>query len=181
MTAPTYTGSFVIFWGFMFSVGHLTGGLLSIALVAVMLLILVHHEHAHLVQCERCGLPVTAINFSWLGGSVVVDIKDREHAIKILGAGLLNSAGYAGLSLFLLVGVRSAGYWLAWNFADPTPLGLLYWMQFLNSIALVSVLVVVSNVLPIEYRHKKHGIITTDGWAIVRLWRGKGSDAGSPC
>lgn len=53
------------------------------------------------------------------------------------------------------------------------PIGMDFAMNPLLNllIGVVSFLIVmcITNVLPINYHHKKHGIISTDGWAAIRF------------
>jgi hypothetical protein len=157
-----YTRSFILLWGIALSVGLFIGGLLTFALVAMMILVLISHEHAHLKQCERHNVNVNSVMFTWLGGAIDLDIKGAKDGIPVLFAGVVDTGAYT-----FAFGVIWAIIYLS------RPLGLNFannpWLNLLNSISLFCVVMFISNILPIEYNSNKHGIITTDGWATYKL------------
>lgn len=165
-----YTRSFVVFWGVGLSAALFCGGLLALAAALMILLMLVHHEHAHTkMALEHCA-KVESITFGAFGGMLSTTPKHAHEEIDIYAAGVLNSLGYAIVLVGCLISLRQLSYASGWNLVDPMPLGLLYWFQFLNSISLAAVVLVISNVIPIWYHSKKHGLVTTDGFAVVLKW-----------
>lgn len=166
----SYTAGFIIFWGLALGSSLFIGGLLTFAISAILLLMLTTHEHAHAVACIRNGVKIHAITFTALGGQVDCDIEKHSDntAFRVYSAGVLDTSCYAVsfvavLAVFTFIG-REAGI----NFADPY--GTLQRLQFLNSIVLISVIFVITNILPITIKSEKHGEISTDGWAAFKLW-----------
>ena len=157
-----YTRSFVLLWGLSLSVGLFIGGLLTFALVSMMILVLISHEHAHLKQCELHNVKVNSVAFTWLGGAIDLDIKGAKDGIPVLFAGVVDTGMYT---------LSAVVVWAALNFTRP--LGLNFannpYLNLLNSITLFCVVMFISNILPISYNSEKHGIITTDGWATYKL------------
>ena len=157
-----YRPSFVIFWGSALGFGLFAGGLLTFALVAMMILVLLSHERAHLNQCIKRGVGVNGVTFTAMGGMVDADILYANDAVPILAAGVIDTGCYTfvfGGFLAALYLIRPAGF----NFVmNP-------WLNFLTSITAFLVVMCVTNILPINYRSKVHGIISTDGWAAVRF------------
>jgi hypothetical protein len=53
------------------------------------------------------------------------------------------------------------------------PLGVNFaqnpYLALLNGIVCFLVVMSITNILPINYNHKKHGLISTDGWAALRF------------
>jgi hypothetical protein len=43
------------------------------------------------------------------------------------------------------------------------------YLALLNGIVSFLVVMSITNILPINYHHKKHGLISTDGWAALRF------------
>lgn len=165
-----YTRSFVLFWGIGLGAAVFCGGLLALATALIILLMLIHHEHAHTKTALKHNAKIESIVFGAFGGILSTTPKHAHEEIDIYAAGVINSAGYAITALLCLGCLRGLCYQNGWNLADPSPLGLLYWFQFLNSISLAAVVLVISNVLPIWYHSKKHGLVTTDGFAVVLKW-----------
>ena len=163
MTYPIiYTPSFVIFWGLSLGAGLFIGGGLTFALVAMMILVLISHEHAHLNQCHELGVKVNSVTFTWLGGMVDCDIKYAHDAVPILAAGLIDTGCYT---------VSFIGVFAALNIIRPHGLNFAAnpYLALLNGIVCFLVVMSVTNILPINYLHKKHGLISTDGWAALRF------------
>jgi hypothetical protein len=161
-----YTNSFIVFWGLSLAISLAAGGLLSFAVVATILLMLIHHEHAHAKKCVEYNVPIHSITFEAWGAMVDARLPNTHEGIEIYKAGVVNSGCYAISFVALLVIVREFAYSNGWNIADSLPNGLLYWMQFLNSISLAAVVLVVTNILPIWWYSKKHGLVTFDGCAV---------------
>jgi uncharacterized membrane protein len=164
-----YSTSFVVFWGLALGAGLYCGGLLLVALVAMMIFVLISHEHAHLLECERLGAHVKKVVFTAVGGQVHFTAQTVSDTISICRAGVVDSSCYAISFIALFAMVSFVGKELSWNFADADPLGMLWRMRMLQGLVFFAVVLVVSNVLPVVYHHKIHGTITTDGWATVLL------------
>ena len=159
---PRFTIPFLIFWGASFIVSWLIGGLLTFAYTLIVMLVLISHEYAHIAECQRLQVPVKSVTFTLLGGQVDADIQYAHEAVSVLSAGLKDSGMYAAfmaIVLFVLYTFRPIGV----NFAQNPYLNLL------NSVGFVLVLLLISNVLPISYKHKKHGMIYTDGWGAWKM------------
>ena len=163
MTYPIiYENSFVVFWGIFLGVGLFAGGLLTFALVAMMMLVLISHEHAHVKQCIKRHVPIRSVKFNWLGGMVDADIRYANDAVPILSAGVYDTGCYTlvfGAIIWYLDTFRVTGL----DYANNPYLSLL------NGIACFLIVMSITNVLPINYHHKKHGLISTDGWAALRF------------
>lgn len=174
MTTPiypiTYTPGFVTFWGLALGSSLFIGGLLTFALSALLLLMLVTHEHAHIVACKKCGVRVESVTFTWLGGQVDCDVENHsdDTRFKVYTYGVLDTSCYAVAFVLLLVALTWFGTEAGWNFADPY--GTLQRMQFARSMVLLAVIFAVTNVLPLSVMTEKHGEIGTDGWAAARIW-----------
>ena len=136
-----YTPSFVIFWGSALSFGLFAGGLLTFALVSMMILVLISHERAHLNQCLKRGVKVNSVTFTAMGGMVDADILYANDAVPILAAGVVDTGCYAfifGGTLAALYLIRPAGF----NFAmNP-------WLNLLTSVTAFLVVMCITNVLP---------------------------------
>jgi hypothetical protein len=158
-----FAPSFCIFWGLVTMIGYLCGGLLMLALVGMMILALLTHEYAHVKEAQDLGVPVTKVVFIWLGGMTHCD-SHGDDTVKICHAGLLDTGVWSVSSVAVLAAIYLIGYEAGWNFADPTPLGMLWWMRLIRSVVIFAFLLLATNVLPIEYDHPQHGTITTDGW-----------------
>lgn len=160
-----YDTSFVIFWGVVLSISLYTGGLLSFATVAVMILVLIHHEHAHIKECKARGVKVNSVRFTWLGGMVDADILYANDAVPIMKAGVANTGYYAIAFVIILMGYNFIGrnYGLGINFANNP------YLNMITSIMLFTVIMFFSNILPISYKSKKYGVITTDGWGAFKF------------
>jgi len=175
MTSPpsypiTYTPAFAVFWGLALGTSLYIGGLLTFALSALLLLMLVTHEHAHVVACQKCGVRIESITFTWLGGQVDCDVEKHNDdvAFKVYTYGVIDTTCYAVAFVFLLIVLTWFGMETGWNFADPY--GTLQRMQFARSAVLLSGLFAVTNILPVAVMTQKHGEISTDGWAAFRIW-----------
>ena len=156
----TYEPSFVLFWGISLGFGLFIGGALTFALVAAMILILINHEHAHVKQCIRHYIPIRSLRFTWIGGFLDSDLRYASDVVRVCSAGVINTGMYA----FVLTGVVMAITYLrptGLNFANNP------YLNFLNSITLFAVVLLISNILPIVYHSEKDGMITTDGWATA--------------
>jgi len=167
MTLPykiTYTPAFAVFWGLSFAIAIFTNGLLSVAFVALALLTLIHHEHAHVKECLTLGVKVNAIEFNWLGGLVNMDCNDARDARNILLAGVLNTAWYA-VACNALLGWIYLSKPIGLNFANNP------YLELLSSCAMFTGLFVLVNVLPFSFKSKKHGLITTDGYGAILMNR----------
>lgn len=166
-------------WGSALAVGFYFGGLLMFAYTAVAILMLVHHEYAHIRECERRLVKINHVKFNWLGGLVNAEIHHAHDAVPILEAGVKNTGYYAlGFGSVLLTTL-----FISNNYGTMTLEGSHY-LQFLNSVVLFAVIMLVSNVLPITIKSKEHGLISTDGWAALRfrelrdeLWNDGAHDA----
>jgi len=158
----TYKPSFVLLWGLSLSVGLFIGGLLTFALVSMMILVLISHEHAHLKQCELHNVKVNSVAFTWLGGAIDLDIKGAKDGIPVLFAGVIDTGMFTMVAIVLWA-IPYRSLLTGINFANNPYLNLL------NSITLFCVVMFISNILPISYNSEKHGIITTDGWATYKL------------
>jgi hypothetical protein len=161
----TYTRSFILLWGPALGIGLFIGGALTFALVCMMILVLISHEHAHLKQCERHNVNVKSVTFTWLGGMIDLDIKGAADGIPVLFAGVVDTGMYT-ISAVTLWAIPNLTRPIGLNFANNPYLNLL------NSITLFCVVMFISNILPISYNSEKHGIITTDGWATYKLMAG---------
>ena len=158
-----YEPSFVIFWGGVMAFSLYSGGLLSFATIAIMMLVLIHHEHAHVKQCLQRGAQVRSVRFTWMGGLVDAEIMYANDAVPILTAGVFNTGCYALAFIGLLAAVTYIGRnIISMDFAyNP-------YLQFLNSIMLFTTIMFFSNILPITINSKKYGLISTDGWAAIK-------------
>ena len=167
MTLPyeiEYTKGFVIFWGIGFAFALYTNGALSVAFVALALLTLIHHEHAHIEACNRVGVLVKRVEFNWLGGLVNMEPNNPQESRGILLAGVINTAAYT----FLFNGLLFAIYYvkpIGLNFANNP------YLELLISCAMFTGMFLIVNVLPISYTSKKYGLIATDGWGAVKMHR----------
>lgn len=157
-----YTPSFVLFWGLSLSAGIFAGGFLTLSLLLMMMLVLISHEHAHLKQCHNLNVKINNVRFTWLGGMVDADIKDADSAVKVLSAGVIDTGCYMVSFVGLLAGIYLIKP-LGLNFANNPYLNLI------TSIILFLIIMCMTNILPISYNHKVHGIISTDGWAALRF------------
>jgi len=157
-----YKPSFTVFWGLSLGSCFLIGDQLTLAFVAFAMLVLITHEHAHIRECQRLLVPINSVTFSWLGGAVDADIRYAKDAVPILSAGVKDTGAYAfvfGAFLAALYFIRPIGM----NFAQNPYLNLL------NSIVVLTVLMFITNILPIVYHSKTDGIISTDGWGALRF------------
>lgn len=159
-----YTKGFVIFWGIGFAFALYSNGLLSVAFVALALLTLIHHEHAHIEACNRFGVLVKRVEFNWLGGLVNMEPNNPHESRDILFAGIHNTASYA----LLFNGLVAAIYYIK-------PIGLNFannpYLELLASCAMFTGMFVIVNVLPVSYKSKKYGLIATDGWGAIKMHR----------
>lgn len=90
------------------------------------------------------------------------DIRYAKDAVPILSAGVKDTGAYAfvfGAFLAALYFIRPIGM----NFAQNPYLNLL------NSIVVLTVLMFITNILPIVYHSKTDGIVSTDGWGALRF------------
>ena len=175
-----YEKSFLIFWGTMLALSLYGGGLLMFAFTATAILVLIHHEHAHLKQCMKRNVKVNSVIFTWYGGGVNADIVYAHDAVPILLAGVTNTGYYAVAFIAMLGSYHYIGrtFGMGINFANNP------YIAFLNSLTLFTVIMVFTNVLPISIKSKEHGIISTDGWGAIRfielrdeLWNDGAHDA----
>lgn len=162
----SYSISFVIFWGAAFAGSLAFGGLLAFAVTATVLLMLIHHEHAHAKKCIELNIPVYSITFYAFGGAVEAELPYTQDGIDVFIAGPVNSGCYAVAFTALFLTIGYLGSVFSWNMADAMPLGMLYWKQFINSLTLSSIALVVTNILPIGWYSKEHGcMVAVDGFA----------------
>lgn len=165
MTLPytiEYTKGFVIFWGIGFAFALYTNGLLSVAFVALALLTLIHHEHAHIKECNKVGVIVNEVEFNWLGGLVNMKPNTPVDSRDILLAGIVNTGSYA----FIFNGLILAIYYIksiGLNFANNP------YLELIDSCAVFTGLFLVVNILPISFKSKKYGVVATDGWGAVKM------------
>ncbi len=156
-----YEPSFVLFWGLALAGGLFAGGLLLFALVCMMILCLITHEHAHAVECIKRGVPIKRIWFTWLGGAIDCNLQNESDAIPVLMAGVKDTACYAFAFLGVFVSLESL-------YSPSMP------MQFLamsKSMLLFAGIMTITNVLPITFHSEVHGEISTDGWAAYKMWK----------
>jgi len=153
--------SFIIFWVLVGATALYTKGQLLFATVALMLLVVLHHEYAHVKQCEKRGVPIKSIRFNWIGGLVEADIRYANDAIPIYAAGVVNTGCYALTFTCLLAVITYIGrsYAVGINFANNP------YLEFLTSIILFSTVMFFSNILPVSFKSKKYGVMMTDGLA----------------
>lgn len=157
-----YKPSFVLFWGVMLAISVLCG-ILTVVFTLCSMLMLIWHEHAHLKACEKRGVKINSVSFTWLGGEADVDIVwYANDAIPVLMAGVKNTGIFAFSLGAFVVGLYSFPP-LGLNFAQNPYLNLL------NSVAVFAVLLFITNILPITVNTKTKGVISTDGWACVRI------------
>lgn len=165
MTPPyeiEYTKGFVLFWGICFATMIYTSGIMGFALIALMLLTLIHHEHAHAAECIRLNLHINRIKFNWMGGFVNVDVTSARDSARVLAAGVINTGLYTLLftiPTFLIYQMKPIGL----NFAQNP------YLKFLDTMSVCMILFFIMIILPIKFRHKTHGIITTDGYGILLM------------
>jgi len=163
-----YEPSFVIFWGLALSAGLFVGGLLTIAAVAMAMLILITHEHAHIEECNRVNIGINSVRFTWLGG--MVDFRDADawyagDIVSLLLAGVKDTGAYSISFIFVLVILNYLGrnVVLGFNFANNP------YINFVNSVVLFSGVLFIGHFLPITYKTKSGGLISPDGWAALRF------------
>lgn len=159
-----YTPGFVVFWGIGFAFALFTNGLLSLVFVAIALLTLIHHEHAHIKECNKVGVLIKHVKFNWLGGLVNMEPNNPFDSRSVLLAGLINTGAYT----FIFNGLILAIYYIrptGLNFANNPYLALL------SSCAAFTGMFLIVNVLPISFKSKKYGIVATDGWGAVMMHR----------
>jgi hypothetical protein len=157
-----YTKGFTIFWGVMFVFAIVTNGAMSVAFVALVLLTLIHHEHAHIKAAFRAGVAVKAVEFNWLGGLVNVDVNNPKDSRNILVAGVFNTACYAVVFNAIVIAIYIVKP-IGLNFANNP------YLIFLDSCALFTACFVVANILPFSFKSKKYGRITTDGYGAYLM------------
>jgi hypothetical protein len=159
-----YDPSFVFFWGVVLAFSLYTGGLLAFATVCAMMLVLIHHEHAHVVQCITRGVKVKQVRFNWLGGLVEAEILYANDAVPIMASGVINTGCYAFSFSAVYLAIDYIGRNLiSINFANNP------YINFVGSLMLFSGIMLISNCLPISYHSKKYGVITTDGWGALKF------------
>jgi hypothetical protein len=141
------------------------GGLPMVVFTIVAILMLIHHEYAHIRECERRGVKVNNVRFTWLGGLVNAEIYYANDAVPILAAGVINTGCYtfAFTSLLLIINYMGRNVWLGFNFANNP------YLQLLNSIVLFSFIMLITNILPVSINSKKYGLILTDGWGAYKF------------
>jgi hypothetical protein len=159
-----YEPSFVILWGLAFAIGLYIGGLLTFAFTAFMILVLIHHEHAHLVELKKRYININYVKFNWLGGIINADIQYANDAVPIHLAGVINTGAYMVLSIIIFAGGMFMGrfYWSGFNFANNP------YLNFLNSAMLFTGILFVSNIIPGSIYIKEYGTIMTDGGAAFK-------------
>jgi hypothetical protein len=159
-----YEPSFVVLWGLALGGGLFIGGLLTFALVAFMMLVLIHHEHAHLVQLNRRGIKVNFVKFNCWGGIIGADLEYANDAIPVHLAGVINTGLYTLASIAGLAGINILGryYLTGFNFANNP------YLSFLNSAVLFTMVLFISNIIPGSIKLKNYGTIMTDGGAAYK-------------
>jgi hypothetical protein len=160
-----YELSFLLFWGPMLALSVFGGGLLMFAFTMLAIMVLIHHEHAHVKECIKRGVKVNSVTFNWMGGGVNADIYYANDAVPILSAGLINTGCYAFAAVALLASVQYLGrnVWTGFNFANNP------YLQFLTSVSVFLSVLFFSNILPISIHSKEHGIVRTDGWGAYKF------------
>lgn len=160
-----YELSFLLFWGPMLALSVYAGGLLMFAFTLLAMMVLIHHEHAHVKECQKLGVKVNSVKFNWMGGAVNADIHYANDAVPIMAAGVLNTGFYTFAAVALLGTVHYLGRNVVtgFNFANNP------YLQFLTSVSVFLVVLLFSNLLPISVKSKEHGIITTDGWGAYKF------------
>lgn len=167
MTLPykiEYTKGFVIFWGLCFGIMIYVDRILGFTLIALMLLTLIHHEHAHAAMCNKLGIKINEIKFNFLGGFVNADIIYARDAAKVLAEGVYNTGMYTLLFLiptFLIYYVKPLGF----NFAQNP------YLNFIDTMSGCMIIFFILLILPFKYNHKTLGLITTDGYGIYLMSR----------
>ena len=157
-----YAPSFIIMWGLALGLGLFSGGLLAFALVAGMLLVLIHHEHAHLKEIRKRDIKINFVKFNWLGGIISSDIIYANDAVPIYLAGVVNTGMYTGLTVIcfaMITLMRHYNLILGVNFANNP------YLNFLNSSLLFTSILLFSNIIPGSIKINGIGTIMTDGWA----------------
>jgi len=159
-----YERSFIIMWGLALALGFYVGGLLTFVMVASMILVLIHHEHAHLKEINKRGIKVNFVKFNWMGGIIQSDIHYANDAVPIHLAGLINTGCYMVLSIASFVAITYMGrnVWSGFNFANNP------YLNFINSAMLFTTVLFVSNIIPGSITIKNYGTIMTDGWAAYK-------------
>lgn len=141
--------------------GLYAGGLLLFALVCMMILCLITHEHAHAVECINRGVNVKRIWFTWLGGAIDCDIQNEVDAVPILMAGVKDTACYAFVFMVVFVTIGAL-------YSPSMPF---QFVAMSKSMLLFAGVMTITNVLPITIHSKTHGEISTDGWAAYKIWK----------
>jgi hypothetical protein len=156
-----FAPSFILFWILFGALALYFKGLLLFATVALMLIVILHHEYAHVKQCEKRGVIINEVRFNWLGGLVETDIRYANDAVPIYTAGVINTGCYAVAFTGLLAVITYIGrtYAVGINFANNP------YLEFLTSIILFTTVMFFTNMLPISYKSKKYGVMMTDGLA----------------
>lgn len=159
-----YEPSFVIMWGLAIAIGLYSGGLLTFALIAFMILVLIHHEHAHLKELKKRYININYVKFNWLGGIIHADVKYANDAVPVHLAGVMNTGAYTILSVVGFAGLTYIGRNVlsGFNFANNP------YLNFLNSAMLFTSILFISNIVPGSIKIKKYGTIMTDGWAAFK-------------
>jgi hypothetical protein len=157
-----YTKGFCIFWGICFGVMIYADGVMGFAIIALMMLTLIHHEHAHAKVCEKLGIKINYIKFNFLGGFVNADVIYARDAAKVLAAGVINTGMYAlafTIPTFLIYYIKPLGL----NFAQNP------YLNFIDTMSGCMILFFLLVIIPVKYRHEKHGLITTDGYGVYLM------------
>lgn len=89
-----YDASFIIFWGLLLGVALFLGGILYLAAMLAIMLLLVSHEHAHVLACDNLGIKVNSVKFSFLGGGADFDMWYAHDIVEVLQAGITDTMTY---------------------------------------------------------------------------------------
>jgi len=160
----TYSLSFVLIWGLSFGVAVFYGKLMFVAYVALMMLVLICHEHAHAEECVRLGIEIKSIEFTAFGGMVKTGaVEYVDDAISIFKAGVANTGYYAVSFFFVFAMLQMYGRGMipGFNLANNA------YIDFAFSSVIFTSVLFLCNILPVSYHSKEHGLVATDGYAII--------------
>jgi len=100
-----YDASFIIFWGLLLGAFLFLGGILYLTAMLAIMLMLISHEHAHILACEKLGIKVNSVKFSFIGGGADFDIWYAHDIVEVLQSGITDTMTYTiafGELLFIL-------------------------------------------------------------------------------
>lgn len=148
------TAGFVITFGGILICSYLVGGATLLFINSFLVVSLITHEYAHVLECVRLYIPIRELKFTWFGGLVDADFKYAHEEIPVMMAGVIDTCCYLVVSLELLV-----AFWIFWHYTPLNWAGNPFSQLF--NVMLVTVGCVI---FPASYNHKRYGLITTDGW-----------------